>query len=99
MEALKNISDFFQSEILGMSWLNRLIGSALSAIGLDINGKLGGSVHFFIYDMIKILILLCVLISLIPMARTIASFGGAASALFGRQGAITQLMNKNASNE
>ena len=43
--------------------------------------------------------LLCVLISLIPMARTIASFGGAASALFGRQGAITQLMNKNASNE
>lgn len=44
-------------------------------------------------------ILLCVLISLIPMARTIASFGGAASALFGRQGAITQLMNKNASNE
>lgn len=70
MEALKNISDFFQSEILGMSWLNRLIGSALSAIGLDINGKLGGSVHFFIYDMIKILILLCVLIFVISYIQS-----------------------------
>lgn len=70
MEALKNISDFFQSEILGMSWLNRLIGSALSAIGLDINGKLGGSVHFFIYDIIKILILLCVLIFVISYIQS-----------------------------
>lgn len=37
---------FFQDEILGMKWLNRLIGNALSLLGLDIDGRLGGSVQF-----------------------------------------------------
>ena len=48
METLKTIWDFFQSEILGMAWLNRLIGNLLNALGLDTNGKIGGSVQFFI---------------------------------------------------
>ncbi len=52
METLKTIWDFFQNEILGMAWLNRLIGSLLNALGLDTNGKIGGSVQFFIYDIL-----------------------------------------------
>lgn len=52
METLKSIWDFFQNEILGMAWLNRLIGSLLNALGLDTNGKIGGSVQFFIYDIL-----------------------------------------------
>ena len=52
METLKAICDFFQNEILGMAWLNRLIGSLLNALGLDTNGKIGGSVQFFIYDIL-----------------------------------------------
>ena len=52
METLKTIWDFFQNEILGMAWLNRLIGSLLNALGLDTNEKIGGSVQFFIYDIL-----------------------------------------------
>lgn len=51
-----------QDQILGMKWLKDLIGSGLSAVGLDISSKIGGSIHFFIYDVIKITVLLCVLI-------------------------------------
>lgn len=42
--------DFFQNEILGMRWLNRLIGSGLEACGLDTASRIGGSVQFFLYD-------------------------------------------------
>ena len=54
--------DFVQNEILGMKWLNDLIGSLLNACGLDTEGKLGGSLQFFVYDMIKIMLLLGILI-------------------------------------
>lgn len=70
MEIVKNILDFLQNEILGMSWLNRLIGTALTALGLDINSPLGGSLNFFIYDVIKILILLGVLIFIISYIQS-----------------------------
>ena len=53
---------FFQDQILGMKWLNRLIGDGLSVLGLDTGGRLGGSIQFFFYDVIKITVLLCVLI-------------------------------------
>ena len=53
---------FFQDQILGMRWLNELIGSILTSIGLNIDEKIGGMLHFFIYDSIKIFILLSVLI-------------------------------------
>lgn len=53
---------FIQEQILGMNWLNELIGSILTSLGLDISGQLGGSIQFFIYDTIKILVLLSVLI-------------------------------------
>ena len=50
MEALKTIWDFFQNEVLGMNWLNRLIETILNACGLDTTGKIGASIQFFIYD-------------------------------------------------
>lgn len=70
MEAIKSGWRFFQSEILGMSWLNRLIGDILNACGLDTTGKIGGSVQFFIYDMIKIMVLLGFLILMISYIQS-----------------------------
>ena len=62
MELLKEIGLFFQNQILGMKWMNELIGTGLSAIGLDTDKKLGGSIQFFLYDTIKIFLLLSILI-------------------------------------
>lgn len=56
------IFDFIQNQVLGMQWLNELIGMSMSAISLDITGRIGGSIQFFIYDVLKITILLFVLI-------------------------------------
>ena len=47
---LQDIWIFFQNEVLGMKWLNRLIGSGLESVGLDTTGRIGGSIQFFIYD-------------------------------------------------
>ena len=54
MEVLKIGWDFFQKEVLGMQWLNRLIGSIVEAVGLDPTSRIGGSIQFFFYDVIKI---------------------------------------------
>ena len=70
MQAIKAGWGFFQSEILGMSWLNRLIDTILSTCGLDTTGKIGGSVRFFIYDTIKIMVLLGVLIFIISYIQS-----------------------------
>lgn len=64
------IWDFIQKQILGMAWLNDLIGSLISALGLDISGRIGGSIQFFLYDVIKIAILLCFLIFLISFIQS-----------------------------
>ena len=61
---------FIQNQILGMKWLNTLIGSLLSAIGLDTTSRIGGSVQFFIYDVIKITILLYLLIFIISYIQS-----------------------------
>ena len=61
---------FIQEQILGMKWLNVLIGNLLGALGLDTGTKIGGSVQFFIYDVIKITVLLCVLIFLISYIQS-----------------------------
>ena len=53
---------FIQDQVLGMKWLSALIGNLLMAFGFDITGKIGGSIRFFIYDVIKIVVLLCTLI-------------------------------------
>ena len=70
METIKNIWEFFQDEILGMKWLNQLIGSALEAGGLDASNKIAGSIRFFIYDTIKIMLLLGVLIMIISYIQS-----------------------------
>lgn len=67
---MQAVWNFFQSQILGMGWLNSLIGSLLSKAGLDIAGKLGASLQFFFYDMIKILVLLSVLIFIISYIQS-----------------------------
>lgn len=62
MESLRTIWFFFQDQILGMKWLNTLIGRGLEALGLDSDGLWGGILQFFLYDTIKIFVLLSVLI-------------------------------------
>ena len=70
MQALQTGWDFFQNEILGMKWLNRLIGSIVEACGLDPAGKAGGSIRFFFYDLVKIMVLLGVLILIISYIQS-----------------------------
>ena len=54
--------DFIQDQVLGMKWLNEVIGRGVSLLGLDTASRWGGSVRFFLYDTLKITVLLCVLI-------------------------------------
>ena len=61
---------FIQEQILGMKWLNMLIGRMLSAAGVDITGKLGGTLQIFLYDVIKITVLLCTLIFIISYIQS-----------------------------
>ena len=70
MQAITTGWGFFQNEILGMQWLNRLIGGAVEACGLDPAGRVGGSVQFFFYDTIKIMVLLGVLILVISYIQS-----------------------------
>ena len=53
-----------------MRWLSDLIGSMLSAFGLDTANRWVGSIQFFIYDVIKIVVLLCVLIFIISYIQS-----------------------------
>ena len=61
---------FIQEQILGMKWLSILIGNLLNDIGLDVSGKIGGTIQFFIYDVIKIVVLLCTLIFFISYIQS-----------------------------
>ena len=70
MELLKQFWDFVQNQILGMKWLNEGVGSLLNTIGINNESNLGGSLQFFIYDVIKITILLCTLIFIISYIQS-----------------------------
>ena len=70
MQILKAIWDFSQNQILGMKWLNELIGGGLSAVGLDTTNRWIGSIQFFVYDFIKIVVLLCFLIFIISYIQS-----------------------------
>lgn len=61
---------FIQNEILAMHWLNRLVASLLTMLGINVESRLGGSLQFFIYDVIKITILLCLLIFMISYVQS-----------------------------
>lgn len=64
------IWNFIQNEILGMQWLNRGIGLLLSLVGLDPGNRIGSSIRFFLYDTVKIMVLLGVLILLISYIQS-----------------------------
>ena len=64
------IWDFIQNQILGMKWLNRLVQNLLTLWGIDVTSRLGGSISFFIYDVIKISILLFVLVFIISYVQS-----------------------------
>ena len=67
---MKEIWLFFQNQILGMKWLNEVIALLLTSVGIDINSNIGASIQFFIYDVIKITVLLCVLIFIISYIQS-----------------------------
>lgn len=80
---MQQIWDIIQNQILGMKWLNDLLGNLLNACGLDSAGRIGGSIRFFIFDTIKIFVLLGFLIFIIsyiqsffPPERTKRILGG-----------------------
>ena len=70
MQIIKAIWLFFQNQILAMKWLNDVIGDLLTVFGLDIQGKIGGSLQFFIFDTIKIFVLLSILIFFISYIQS-----------------------------
>ena len=62
--------NFIQYEILGMAWLNRLIGQLLGLTGLDVSARIGASLQFFLFDSIKITVLLCILIFVVSYIQS-----------------------------
>ena len=70
MEILSNGWLFFQNQVLGMKWLNEVVGNLLSLLGLDVTTPLAGSIQFFLYDVIKITLLLCTLIFVISFIQS-----------------------------
>ncbi len=64
------IWNFIQNQLLGMNYLNDLTGWLLTHLGINTDSRVGGSLQFFLYDTIKITILLCVLIYLISFIQS-----------------------------
>ncbi len=64
------IWQLIQDQVLGMKWLNELIGEGLSMLGLDVRERVGGSIQFFLYDVLKITVLLCFLIFVISYIQS-----------------------------
>ena len=62
--------NFLQKQIFGMQWLHTLVGNGLTMLGLDTASRTGGSIHFFLYDIVKITLLLCTLIFLISYIQS-----------------------------
>jgi uncharacterized membrane protein YraQ (UPF0718 family) len=65
-----DVGNFIQDQVFGMKWLNVLIGNLFGLVGVDTSGKLGGSVRFFLYDTVKITVLLCILIFIISYIQS-----------------------------
>lgn len=70
METVNNFWNFFQNQILGLNWLNTLIGNLLTYFNINNESKVGASLQFFLYDVIKIMVLLCVLIFIISYIQS-----------------------------
>lgn len=67
---IRSIWDFIQNQLLGMHWLDGLIGSLLKRLGFDLGNRWVGSLRFFVYDVLKITLLLCVLIFIISYIQS-----------------------------
>ncbi|PID67362.1 MAG: hypothetical protein CR959_00535 [Fusobacteriales bacterium] len=70
MEYLKLIGIFIQNQFFKMEWLNKLVTKLLNFFDINIYSKFGKSLQFFIYDVIKITILLCSLIFIISYIQS-----------------------------
>lgn len=70
MQIVESAWNFFQEQILGMKWLNDLIGMGLASVGVDLQNRWAGSIQFFIYDVVKITLLLCILIFFISYIQS-----------------------------
>lgn len=72
VNGIKALGNFITDQILGMKWLNALLGMAFTAMfGAEFMAThWGGAVQFFVYDTIKIIILLCLLIFLISYVQS-----------------------------
>ncbi len=70
METIKSGWDFFQNQILGMHWLKDLIGTLLEKAGVGMGRFPGEVIQFFIYDIIKIFVLLGILIFVISYIQS-----------------------------
>lgn len=70
MQAVLNAWDFFQKQVLGLRWLNVLIGNILQTLGMNPETKLFSALQFFIYDSFKIFFLLSVLIFIISYIQS-----------------------------
>lgn len=71
-DGIKALGDFVTDQILGMQWLNTLLGLAFTVVfGAEFMAtRWGGAIQFFIYDTIKIIILLCLLIFIISYIQS-----------------------------
>lgn len=71
MNIITQFFGFLNDQLLKMKWLSDLIQVLVEKVfGLSIKERLGGSIHFFIYDTIKIFILLSVLIFVISYIQS-----------------------------
>lgn len=62
--------EFIQDQLLGMKWLNDFIGFLLSSFGLDTDSAVFSAIRFFLYDVIKIVVLLCFLVFVISFIQS-----------------------------
>ncbi|EHO77090.1 permease [Fusobacterium ulcerans] len=70
MSIIIAIWSFFEDQFLKMLWLDNLVKKGLTALGIDAESRIGGSIHFFIYDTVKIIVLLSILIFVISYIQS-----------------------------
>ena len=81
--------DFIQQQILGMAWLQSLINLGLHGLGLPMDNRWVQSLSYFVFDVVKIGLLLCILIFIISYIQSFfppersrrKSWGGSAGCL------------------
>lgn len=70
MEGVKGVWTWIQDQMLGMKWLNEMIGAFFRRCGWDTESRIIGSIQFFIYDTVKIMVLLGILILVISYIQS-----------------------------